>query len=33
MNQLQVFENELFKVTAKIIDGEPAFDAEQVAKI
>ncbi|MGX8791697.1 phage antirepressor [Oceanobacillus sp. M60] len=32
MNQLQVFENELFKVTAKIIDGEPAFDAEQVAK-
>ncbi len=32
MNQLQVFENELFKVTAKIINGEPAFDAEQVAK-
>ncbi|WP_339183248.1 phage antirepressor KilAC domain-containing protein [Oceanobacillus sp. FSL W7-1293] len=32
MNQLQVFENKLFKVTAKIINGEPSFDVEQVAK-
>lgn len=32
MNQLQVFENELFKVTAKIINGEPSFDVEQVAR-
>ncbi|GGP17190.1 phage antirepressor KilAC domain-containing protein [Oceanobacillus neutriphilus] len=32
MNQLQVFENELFKVSAKIINGEPSFDVEQVAR-
>ncbi|MFD1350195.1 phage antirepressor KilAC domain-containing protein [Oceanobacillus caeni] len=32
MNQLQIFENELFKVTAKIINGEPSFDVEEVAR-
>ena len=32
MNQLQVFENELFKVSAKIEGGQILFDVEQVAK-
>lgn len=32
MNQLKVFENELFKVSAKLENGQPLFDAEQVAK-
>ena len=31
MNQLQVFENELFKVSAKMENGEILFDAEEVA--
>lgn len=32
MNQLQVFENELFKVSAKNDNGQILFDVEQVAK-
>ncbi|GAA0491017.1 hypothetical protein GCM10008986_16340 [Salinibacillus aidingensis] len=32
MSQLQVFENELFKVSAKTEDEQILFDAEQVAK-
>lgn len=32
MNQLQTFENELFKVSAKTNDGEVLFDVEQVAR-
>lgn len=32
MNQLQTFENELFKVSVKSENGQNAFDVEQVAK-
>lgn len=32
MNQLQVFENELFKVSAKQENGQVLFDVEEVAK-
>lgn len=32
MNQLQVFKNELFEVSATIENGQVLFDAEQVAK-
>lgn len=32
MNELQTFENELFQVSAKLENGQPLFDVEQVAK-
>jgi prophage antirepressor-like protein len=32
MNQLQTFENELFKVSARLEDGQALFDVEKVAR-
>ncbi|KAB8139070.1 hypothetical protein F9U64_01345 [Gracilibacillus oryzae] len=32
MNQLKVFENDLFRVSAKLENGQALFDAEQVAR-